>query len=254
MKLIYLAALIIGLGIRPAYSDEHPSNRYPTNVPPSVQLHYRIQAERSGLTLLGEANMNWQLADAPHTKTTQQTYSITNETYAAIFGKILEASSHGVIDTFGLAPEQYQEKTRNKSALKTSFNRQTKQITFSDSTQTYPLKGGEQDRTSIIWQLVSIARAAAKSFTLKSEWRFFVAGQRDAEQWIFTVDELVTLKTALGEIATVHLVRKPLPDAKNQHLDIWLAPSLAWCPVRIKFIDADGNTIDQSLDQIKGID
>jgi len=227
-----------------AFSADHPSNNYPTNLPPSAQLHYTIKADRSGLTLAGEASVNWQLTDA-------KTYSVTTETRAAIFGKILEADSQGMIDTYGLAPDQYLEKPRNKPGTTTHFNRETKQITFSASDDTYPLKGGEQDRTSVVWQLVSMARAAPKKFVPKSEWNFFVAGRRDAEKWTFTVDENVTLATPLGNIATVHIIKSPPPDSKDQRIDIWLAPSLEWYPVRLLFSDADGDTIDQHLDQIK---
>lgn len=230
-----------------AVCAEHPSNKYPTNMPPSALLHYTIKAERSALTLSGEATVNWQLAgdkSAP-------TYSVTTETRAAIFGKILDANSHGLIDSYGLAPLQYDEKPRTKPGTHTRFDRETKQITFSSSEDIYPILGGEQDRTSIVWQLVSMARAAPNKFTPKSEWVFFVAGRRDAEKWTFTVEEKVTLATPLGNIPTIHVVKAPPPDSKDQRLDIWLAPGMEWYPVRLKFSDADGDTIDQQLDQVK---
>ena len=231
----------------PVAASEHPSNKYPTSVPPSALLHYTIRADRSGLTLSGEATVNWQLGDDK----TAPTYSVTTETRAAIFGKILEAGSHGLIDNYGLAPLQYDEKPRNKAGTQTRFDRETKQITFSSSNDNYPIHGGEQDRTSVVWQLVSVARASPKKFTPKSEWVFFVAGRRDAEKWTFTVEEKVTLATPMGNIVTVHLIKAPPPDSKDQRLDIWLAPEMEWYPVRLKFSDADGDTIDQNLDQIR---
>jgi hypothetical protein len=239
-----VALLVTMLWAQAAFSADHPSTNYPTNLPPSAQLHYSIKADRSGLTLAGEANVIWQLSDS-------KTYSISTETRAAIFGKILEANSHGTIDAFGLAPDLYEEKPRNKPATQTHFVRDSKQISFSENAETYPIKGGEQDRTSVVWQLVSMARAMPKKFVPKSEWNFFVAGRRDAEKWTFTVDENVTLSTPMGNLNTVHIVKAPPPDSKDQRLDIWLAPGLEWYPVRLKFSDADGDTIDQNLDQIK---
>ena len=59
------------------------------------------------------------------------------------------------------------------------------------------------------------------------------------------------MNTALGSFETVHLVKAPPPDSKDQRLDIWLAPGLEWYPVRLKFSDADGDTIDQRLDQVQ---
>lgn len=242
------AALICpALALSSGLATDHPSTRLPTNPPPSAQLHYTIKADRSGLTLQGDATVNWQLAESNST----QTYSVNTETRAAIFGKILQADSRGVIDDFGLAPDQYDEKPRNKSGTQTHFDRQSKHITFSESKENYPLIGGEQDRTSVVWQLVSMARAAPNNFIPKSEWNFFVAGRRDAEKWTFTVEENVTLATPLGNLHTVHIVKAPPPDSKDQRLDIWLAPGLEWYPVRLKFSDADGDTIDQRLDLIK---
>ncbi|MET3108779.1 hypothetical protein AAKU67_003588 [Oxalobacteraceae bacterium GrIS 2.11] len=243
-KYYLCCALFIALA-QPSLAADHPNNSYQTNLPPSAQLHYSIKADRSGLTLTGEATVSWQQTAA------NNSYAISTETHAAIFGKILQADSHGTIDAFGLAPELYEERPRNKSATQTHFNRESKQITFSESADTYPILGGEQDRNSIVWQLVSMARAAPKKFLPKSEWNFFVAGRHDAERWTFTVSENVTMATAMGNIATVHIVKAPPPDSKDQRLDIWLAPSLEWYPVRLKFSDANGDTIDQRLDQIK---
>ena len=230
-----------------AVCAEHPSNRYPTSQPPSAVLHYAIKAEKMGLTLAGEATVNWQLGE----NKSGPTYAVTTETRAAIFGKILDANSHGTIDSYGLAPLQYDEKPRTKPGTQTRFNRETKQITFSISEDNYPILGGEQDRTSVVWQLVSLARATPGKFVAKSEWVFFVAGRRDAEKWTFTVEDKVTLATPMGNIPTIHLVKAPPPDSKDQRLDIWLAPGMEWYPVRLKFSDADGDTIDQQLDQIK---
>ena len=241
-----VAMLIAALWSTTASCADHPSNKLPASLPPSAQLHYAIKADRSGLSLAGEATVNWQLG----TEKTHPSYSITTETRAAIFGKILEANSHGIIDSYGLAPLQYDEKPRNKAGTQTHFDRDKKQITFSSSDDNYPLLGGEQDRTSVVWQLVSLARAAPKKFTPKSDWIFFVAGRRDAEKWTFTVEETVTLATPMGKMATVHLIKAPPPDSKEQRLDIWLAPGNEWYPVRLKFSDADGDTIDQQLDRI----
>ena len=130
------------------------------------------------------------------------------------------------------------------------FNRETGSgsISFSDSKENYPLLGGEQDRSSIVWQLAAIARAAPKQFKPGSEWTFFVAGQRDAEAWKFTVINHEKISTGMGEIDAVHLLKAP--DAKEQKLEIWLAPSLEWYPIRLRFTDPNNDFIDQILDRI----
>jgi len=160
------------------------------------------------------------------------------------------ATSEGDIDEFGLAPARFVEKRFRREASTTTFNRETHAINFTQSTETYPLKGGEQDRTSIIWQLISVARGAPDKFTNGSEWLFFVAGPRDAEQWSFKVVGREKIKTKQGEVNAVHIFRAPPPDDKSQKLDIWLAPSSDWYPVRLRFTDPDGDFIEQTLDNV----
>ncbi len=215
-----------------------------TNPAPSADLYYAINAQQSGLSLKGEALLTWR------SNISSNTYSIDTETRAALLGKIVESKSEGAIDRFGLAPTTFTEKRWRKQPTTTSFNRSDKAIHFSGATETTPLLGGEQDRNSAIWQLIAVARANAAAFKPNSSWDFFVAGPRDAEPWIFKVLKEERLSTALGEQRTIHINRAPPPDAKGQHLDIWLAPAREWYPVKIRFTDGDGDFIEQTLESI----
>lgn len=215
------------------------------NLPPSATLVYTIKARQSGITLGGDASVAW--------KTSEQKYSIVTETRAMLFGKILDSSSVGSVDEYGLEPEKFNEKRFRKPESITSFDRKgdKKVISFSESTETYPIKGGEQDRTSASWQLVAMARAAGNKFKPGSEWKMFVAGRRDAETWTFKVMQNESLSTALGQLDTVHIIKAPPPDSKDQQVELWLAPSLEWYPVRVRFSDADGDFVEQMIGQIK---
>lgn len=79
----------------------------------------------------------------------------------------------------------------------------------------------------------------------------FVAGRRDAETWTFKVMQNESLSTALGQLDTVHIIKAPPPDSKDQQVELWLAPSLEWYPVRVRFSDADGDFVEQMIGQIK---
>lgn len=242
---ISIAALLCSASIH-AFSanTDHTVTKRPVNLPPSAQLDYTIRARQSGLSISGDAVVKWQ--------TDGHDYSVEAITRAMILGKILEAKSDGKIDDFGLAPTQFTDKRFRKSITTTTFNRDATggTITFSPSDASYPIKGGEQDRTSIVWQLVAVARSAAKQFKPGSDWVFFVAGQRDAEPWTFKVINQEKITTGTGEVDAVHIFREPPPDATEQRLDIWLAPSLEWYPVRIRFTDPNNDFVDQTLDKI----
>jgi len=217
------------------------------DLPPSAELQYTIKARQSSLPLSGDASVKWQLSGAAG----EQKYSIATETRAMLVGKILDASSSGGIDRHGLAPDKFIEKRFRKAESTTTFDRHSKQIRFTESAEQYAIKGGEQDRTSATWQLVALARAAGDKFAPGSEWGFLVAGRRDAEPWSFKVVARETINTPLGELATLHVVKAPPPDSKDQRLDLWLAPSQEWYPVRLKFSDADGDYVDQLISSIK---
>ena len=232
----------IALTAGAALAQTHAATSYKINPPPSAELNYVIDAKQSGLNLKGNGAVQWK-ADA-------QQYSVHSETTAQLFGKILDARSEGKIDSFGLAPAQYTQKRLRKDATTTAFNGDNKTITFSQSPQTYPIVGGEQDRTSVVWQLASVARAAPAKFTPGSEWKFFVAGENDAEPWMFKVIKREKIVTPKGQFNAVHVFRAPPSDSQGQKLDIWLAPTLEWYPVRIRFTDADGEYIEQSLETV----
>lgn len=227
-----------------AAPTDHPAIKRKFDLPPSADLNYSIRARQSGLSINGDALVKWQ--------TDGREFSVDAVTRAMLFGKILEAKSDGKIDDYGLAPAQFIDQRFRKESTTTTFNRTASggTISFSQSDASYPLKGGEQDRTSIVWQLVAVARAAARQFKPGSEWVFFVAGQRDAEAWTFKVIKHEKITTGAGEMDALHIFREPPANAKEQQLDIWLAPSLEWYPIRIRFTDPNNDFVDQTLDKI----
>lgn len=235
-----LALTILLLGFPLTATTAAP--RYKTNLPPSAELSYAIKAKQKGIAVDGDAVMRWNTASGK--------FTASNEARAMLVGKILDAKTEGDIGPFGLAPLNFTEKRFRKEATTTSFDRSAGIIRFTASEQTYPIKGGEQDRNSAIWQLIAVARAAPAKFKPGSNWTFFVAGRRDADTWTFKVIKKEKLATPLGEIDTVRVEKAPPPDSKDQHLDIWLAPSLEWYPARLRFREDDGDFIEQTLQKV----
>ncbi len=225
-----------------AGAAEHVSVRRPVDVPPSADLSYSIKARQKGFSLSGDASIAWRVTGAK--------YTLRADTRAALFGSILENRSEGAIDGYGIAPAQFYEKRIRREPSTTTFDRGGKTIKFTEGKETYPLIGGEQDRSSITWQLAATARAAPEKFTPGSQWVFFVAGRRDAEPWTFKVVGKERIRTGLGPVDTLHLVKLPPPDSKEQTLDIWLAPSHEWYPARLRFTDHDDEFVDQTLEKI----
>jgi hypothetical protein len=237
-------ALLASAAMLAASADEikHPAEKHKFNLPPSAELNYAIRAQQSGLQLSGNAVLKWSVGD--------NAYHIAAETRAMLVGKILDSKSDGSIDDYGLAPAVFAEKRFHKDQTTTTFDRDGKSIGFSTGSNSYPLLGGEQDRTSAIWQLIAVARGAHSKFKEDSEWDFFVAGQHDAEQWSFKVEKMESIRTPMGNMNAMHVVKAPPPDAKGQMVDIWLAPSLEWYPVRLRFTEPNGDFVEQSLESV----
>jgi len=237
-----LLAFSLGLAMAaPAVSAADIVKRA-VDLPPSADLSYAIKARQKGFTLGGDATVNWRLGNGK--------YSFHSDTKAAIFGSLIDNRSEGTVDSFGLAPAKFVEKRVRHDPWTTTFDHAKKLISFTESDVTYPIKGGEQDRSSVLFQLAGVARAAPDKFTAGTEWTFFVAGRRDADVWTFRVIKPETVQTGIGTVDAIHLIRLAPPDSKEQTLDIWLAPSKEWYPVRIRFTDNDDEFVDQTLQNI----
>ncbi|MFL6672175.1 MAG: DUF3108 domain-containing protein [Massilia sp.] len=237
------AAMLLAATVAGAWAaDEHPAVKRPIDLPPSADLSYDLTAKQRGFGLSGEALITWRAGDGK--------YSVLAESRVALLGKLTENRSQGAIDSFGLAPAEFYEKRFRKDPTTSAFNRDSKTLTFSEGKESYPLKGGEQDRASVTWQLAAVARAAGDKFRPGSTWPFFVAGRRDAQAWTFRVVKREKVHTGLGEVEAVQVTREPLPDAQGQSLDIWLAPSQEWYPVKLRFTDDDKDYVEQTLSRV----
>jgi hypothetical protein len=237
------AGVLLATSVAAAWAaDEHPAVKRPFDPAPSADLTYDLTARQRGFSLSGEAVITWRAGDGK--------YLVNAESRVSLLGKLTENRSQGTIDSFGLAPGEFYEKRFRKDPTTSTFNRDTRTLSFSEGKQTYQLKGGEQDRASVTWQLVGLARAGADKFKPGATLPFFVAGRRDADPWIFRVLSREKIHTGIGELEAVHLARDPMPDNKDQSLELWLAPSKEWYPVKLRFSDNDKDFVEQTLSKL----
>ena len=210
----------------------------------SAELIYSLKSTQKGIPLTGEAKVRWQLKPQD-SKATQ--YRLNSETKVAVLGKILISSSHGSIQDFGLAPDRFQEKRFRRNEVTTYFDREQKVIHFSESELKYPIQGGEQDRLSATWQLVALVQNQHAQHKSGQEWSMFVAGSRDADPWVFKLVDLMKIRTALGELNVMHIVKAPPADAQGQRIELWLAIDLDYYPVQVRFQDSNGDVLEQKI-------
>lgn len=232
---------MLALGAATAIAAPAAPVKRAVDLPPSADLAYDLNAQQKSIGLKGEALIAWRAGDGK--------YDVNVEAKVQLLGKLNEYRSQGSVDAFGLAPDTFTEKRYRKDATTTTFDRDARTIDFTEGKKPYTLRGGEQDRASITWQLASVARAAGEAkFKPGSEWTFVVAGRRDAEPWTFKVLKAEKIRTGMGELDTIH-VRREARDSRGDSVEVWLAPAQEWYPVKIRFED-ERDTIDQTLKSI----
>ena len=207
--------------------------------PPSADIKYDVQALRDGKTVFGSGKISWHQND--------DAYAIDGEA-GVLFFSVLTFKSEGTLDQQGITPLRYSEKRFRKSETNTHFQRDPKRISFSASTVQYPRNGGEQDRASIIWQLVALARADATQFGNGLD--IFVAGVRDGDIWHVQVVGQEPITVGGESLTTWHLLRTPQTGSFDTQVDIWLAPTRDWYPVKLRQTERNGDYLDMSMSSI----
>ncbi len=209
--------------------------------PPSAELSYDALATQGSRRLSGSGNILWQHSG--------QSYLIKGEASALLLN-LLSYQSSGQIGDTGLMPEQYQEKRIGKSATTTHFVRERKTISFSASTQIHDIRGGEQDRGSVIWQLAGLARGDPEKLSAGLGFEAIVAGSKAADRWNVIVIGKEPLVLPEGSVTGWHLTLAPVENNFDYQIDLWLSPERDWYPVKINYANRSGASLSLSLSRL----
>ncbi|CAD6513478.1 hypothetical protein LMG27952_00724 [Paraburkholderia hiiakae] len=153
-------------------------------------------------------------------------------------------TSKGRVDAFGLAPDQYIEKRGHRPSDVTIFNRADKQIVFTRTPNSLALPDGAQDRFSMVMQLASLVRGDPDAYKPGVTREFYVADNDSGETWPITTIGDETVSTDHGYVTARHFMRLPRRDGDKRRIDVWLAPTLGWLPVRLVQTEPNGNQFE----------
>jgi hypothetical protein len=219
-------------------SESQP--HYKIDLPPPVELKYEVKkVPMGGSPMYGNGSISWQ--------STGTSYQVLGEAHV-LFISLFNFKSEGVVGDFGVTPVLYSQKSFHRSETDTHFNRDERNsISFSASSVSYPIKGGEQDRGSIMWELAAIGRGDPEKFVPGAQIDLFVAGVRDGDIWSILVADQEEIETGDGKTLAWHVVRTPRAGTYDQKIDIWLAPQFQWSPVKIRYTDKNGDYLDMSM-------
>lgn len=154
--------------------------------------------------------------------------------------------SNGHVDAYGLAPDRYTETRGRRTPSVTRFERDASppRIAFSRTPNTTALPAGAQDRFSMVMQLASLVRGDPQRYQPGVTREFFVADDDSAETWPIQTIGVETVTTRGGYVSATHFMRLPRHDGDRRRIDVWLAPSLGWIPIRILQTEPNGTQFE----------
>ncbi|MES3002915.1 MAG: DUF3108 domain-containing protein [Pseudomonadota bacterium] len=202
-------------------------------VPDSMRLRYKVDVRVRGIPLQGDGLLVWR-HDA-------DSYEATLEVSSPIYPTRIQRST-GRITAEGLAPARFSDKGRNEEAA--HFERDKGKVSFSSNRPDAALMAGAQDRLSVMLQLAAMIGGDPARFPPSTSISIQTAGTRDAEPWIFTVEAAEQLELPGGKMNALKLIRNPRKEF-DQKVELWLAPGMAYAPVRLRLTQPNGDWVDQ---------
>lgn len=200
------------------------------NAPPSATMHY---ASFVNGVQNPDGLIRWE-QDGKH-------YRLAVETRVLWFKFAFQSS--GAMAEQGLLPERYEERRRNK--LETSrFDAATGTAVLASGGQAQ-FPPGAQDRFSVFLQLVGLVRGNPQRYATPGVTEQFLVGDtRDVEPMQVQYVGEDDVDTGHGVIRAKHFVRLQRRPNDRRRVELWLAQSLGWMPVRLRQIEPDGTQID----------
>lgn len=171
-------------------------------------------------------------------------YELLVEIPLPFIGKISYHST-GVIDQYGLAPIRYEETSGKRAPVASNFNRDARQtISFSKVTTILPLVNGAQDYFSVLWQLVSLSRGNPANNTLGATRIFYVVSKDQGEEWKIQALEEESIELEQGWVSARHFLRLPRYPDDQRRLEVWLAESHGWIPIKLRQTEPNGVVLE----------
>ena len=208
-------------------------------MPVQGRLHFSVSRGEGGF-VVGRAQHRWQHDG--------QRYTLESVTETIGLAALIHPSrvvwrSRGHVSSQGLRPEHFVVEKNGREMDIADLDWTQMQLRLSGRNQReLPLQPMTQDLLSMFYQL-----AHQLPEILRNREVLPVTNGRKLERYQFQLlgQEALQLKP-VGKVMTVHV----RVQAVEQLIDIWLAPTLAGLPVRIRYADGKGESFDQLLDEL----
>ena len=205
------------------------------DLPSAGSYVYKVHDSRYA-AVSGTAKIDWRL------DTAAQRYE--TRLRSTVFGiPLVDISSVGAVRRFGLAPERFVQKAGTRAPQAANVDWQQHIVTYSSRSYQRPAREGLQDWLSFQFQLMAMGQRLPHVFRDGTTISMDVTGPRDVEVYHLLVVGNETVETDAGPIETLKLDR-PAVALGETRIEVWLAPSLRFLPVRTRFTDRRGNVTE----------
>lgn len=213
----------------------------PATVPPNVQLRYDVKGLAKGFNYTASGRLDWSHDGHRYE---------ASMTVKALFLGSRGQTSAGRVSDKGLAPERFTDRSRSERAA--HFERSTAKIRYSNNAPDAVLLPGAQDRLSVNLQLAALFNARPDAYPEGHTLRLPVSSHDASEVWLFRVGPQATERLPAGDIVTRKLTRNPRKEF-DRTVEIWLGPSIAHLPVRLRITESNGDFVDMKLDELPNL-
>ena len=196
-------------------------------------LSYAIQREVPGQAPAdgGAGRLEWHADDSGYR--------------LSLRGVMGELDSRGLMTDSGFGPLEARARVGTQTMV-TSFDWAASRVSFDSTGAVAAVTSDGQDRASMLMRLAGLGLAGAAQ--LNGTLELLVAGTDGVALVRFERIGEEVIETALGKLATVHLVQVTQPGSAR--LDVWLAPSRSWYPVQLRVTAPDGSALTQTVTSI----
>jgi Protein of unknown function (DUF3108) len=209
--------------------------------PPSTRLSYRVTGHVQG-PVEGDARVEWLRQGLR--------YQVHLDMTVALLAS-RRISSDGVITPSGLAPHRYDEETRIvlREPRRVALEFGPEQVRMADG-RLLPRPEGVQDSASQFVQMTWLLNARPELRQTGASVAFPLALPRRIDPWIYDIADAGPVLTPAGELQALHV--KPRREAGGGDLtvELWVAPSLQFLPVRLLIRQGQAVRLELLLDRL----
>ena len=202
------------------------------HLPTRIALRYRVESGENGFAI-GQTHYSGEFDAGRYSLA-----SVTEATGIAAFfisGKIIQ-TSEGRVTEFGLQPTSFWSAKGQRSQAPVRFDwAQSRLMLPSGGVELLPQT---QDLMSFPFHLAMLMTDSAQ------EWKLPVTNGRKLREYVFHKLGQVSLTLGERQVETLHLRGERSGEGS---LDVWLAPSHNWLPIRIRTLDQKGRVIVLTL-------